>query len=104
VSNPGPHEPQETRDHTDRLAILAEQVDPMGTVLATLVQHPHEHLQIRPRSMLNPSNPDVGGAREAIGVHVTTNTCVSSDYRTRTLRTALDQTIAGAAGTAGGQR
>jgi hypothetical protein len=29
---------------------------------------------------------------------------VSSDYRTRTLRTALDQTIAGAAGTAGGQR
>jgi len=44
----------------------------MGTVLATLVQHPHEHLQIRPRSMLNPSNPDVGGAREAIGVHVTT--------------------------------
>ena len=31
-------------------------------------------------------------------------TCVSSDYRTRTLRTALDQTIAAAAGTAGGQR
>jgi hypothetical protein len=31
-------------------------------------------------------------------------TCVSSDYCTRTLRAALDQTIAGAAGTAGGQR
>jgi site-specific recombinase XerD len=31
-------------------------------------------------------------------------TCVSSDYRTRTLRTALDQTIAGAVGTAGSRR
>jgi integrase/recombinase XerC len=31
-------------------------------------------------------------------------TCVSSGYRTRTLRTALDQAIAGAAGTAGSRR
>jgi site-specific recombinase XerC len=34
----------------------------------------------------------------------TTSICVSPDYRTRTLRTALDQAIAGATGTAGGRR